>query len=259
MKFIDLNSDMGEGYGPYAMGDDAALLKIVSSANVACGFHAGDPLTMRETVAHAVREKVDIGAHPGFMDLWGFGRRVLPIERPNDIEQFIAYQVGALQAIARLQGASVTHFKVHGALANMAAKDEDISKAIVNAVKVVDRELIFVIPPYCVTERIAEKAGLRVAREIFADRAYDDSGYLLSRKLPGAVLHDPEIAAARVVEMIENNRITTISGKRMPVAIDSICVHGDSKESVDTARTVKTALQRNDWVLQPLSRRSSLR
>lgn len=257
MKTIDLNSDMGESFGPYTMGDDAALLEIVTSANVACGFHAGDPLVMRDTVTKAISEQVDIGAHPGFMDLWGFGRRQIPGQRPEDVEQIIAYQIGALQAVARMHGARVTHFKAHGALGNMAAVDEDLSKAIVNAVKGVAPELIFVIPPYSLTERVAERAGLKVAREIFADRAYDDSGYLLSRKLPGAVIHDPDIAAQRVVDMVESNTITTVSGKKLPVLIDSICVHGDSAESVAMAARVKAELQSNGWQLEPLSRRQA--
>lgn len=258
MKFIDLNSDMGESYGPYTMGNDAALLEIVTSANVACGFHAGDPLVMRDTVTKALEENVGIGAHPGFMDLWGFGRRQIPGQSPADVEQIIAYQIGALQAVTKLHGGRVTHFKAHGALGNMAAVDEELSQAIVNAVKAVDPGLIFVIPPYSLTERVAERAGLRIAREIFADRAYDDSGYLLSRKLPGAVIHDPDIAAERVLEMVETNHITTVSGARLPVQIDSICVHGDSPESVKMADTIKRSLQANGWTLQGLTKRDGL-
>lgn len=244
MRFIDLNSDMGESFGPYTMGDDAALLEIVTSANVACGFHAGDPLVMRDTVTKAIREGVDIGAHPGFMDLWGFGRRAIPGQKPEDIQQLIAYQIGALEAVTRLHGGKVTHFKAHGALGNMAAVDQELSLAIVTAVKRVRPDLIFVIPPYSLTERVAERAGLRIAREIFADRAYD-AGYLLSRKLPGAVIHDPMIAAQRVLEMVETNCITTVSGKKLPVTIDSICVHGDSAESVAMAATTKETLIKN--------------
>ncbi|SDT04186.1 UPF0271 protein [Pseudomonas asplenii] len=258
MKFIDLNSDMGESYGPYTMGNDAALLEIVTSANVACGFHAGDPLVMRDTVTKALKENVGIGAHPGFMDLWGFGRRQIPGQSPADIEQIVAYQIGALQAVTKLHGGRVTHFKAHGALGNMAAVDEGLSQAIVNAVKAVDPDMIFVIPPYSLTERVAERAGLRVAREIFADRAYDESGYLLSRKLPGAVIHDPEIAARRVLDMIETNHITTVTGTRLPVKIDSICVHGDSSEALEMAAAVKHCLQANGWTLQSLTERKGL-
>ncbi|WDY55774.1 LamB/YcsF family protein [Pseudomonas sp. PSKL.D1] len=253
MKIIDLNSDMGESFGPYTMGDDAALLKIVTSANVACGFHAGDPLVMRDTVTKAIAEGVDIGAHPGFMDLWGFGRRQIPGQKPEDVEQIIAYQIGALQAVAKMHGGKVTHFKAHGALGNMAAIDEGLSQAIVNAVLRVDESLTFVIPPYSLTEQVAERAGLKIAREVFADRAYDDSGYLLSRKLEGAVIHDAELAAQRVLEMIETQSITTVSGKRMPVQIDSICVHGDSPESVEMASKVKAVLVEHGWLLRPLS------
>jgi UPF0271 protein len=258
MKFIDLNSDMGESYGPYTMGNDAALLEIVTSANVACGFHAGDPLVMRDTVTKALNENVGIGAHPGFMDLWGFGRRQIPGQSPADIEQIIAYQIGALQAVTKLHGGRVTHFKAHGALGNIAAVDEELSQAIVNAVKAVDPDMIFVIPPYSLTDLVAERAGLRIAREIFADRAYDDSGYLLSRKLPGAVIHDPDVVAERVLEMVETNHITTVSGARLPVHIDSICVHGDSPESVKMAATIKRCLQANGWTLQSLTKRSGL-
>lgn len=247
MKRIDINADMGEGYGQYKIGDDAALLQIVSSANIACGFHAGDPTIMSETIRLAKESNVGIGAHPGFPDIQGFGRRRLVDFRPSEIKSMLAYQIGALKAIASLHLAKVTHFKVHGALANMAAHDEALSKAIVDSVKEVDRDLLFVIPPFSLTEEIAEKSGLNVTREVFADRAYGDNGYLLPRREEGAVIHDANKAAHRALKMLEEGAIETINGRKLNVSIDSICVHGDNPESVSTARLVKEMLNNNGW------------
>ena len=185
---IDLNSDMGEGFGPWKMGDDEAMLGIVTSANVACGWHAGDPNIMFRTAERAKANGVAIGAHPGFNDLWGFGRRVIRGDSTADIERMIAYQIGALQAVAALAGHRVTYVKAHGALNTMANEDEDLALAIARGIKGVDRSLANVCMPGLAMERMSEKTGLRVAREIYADRTYDDSGNLTSRKTPGSVL-----------------------------------------------------------------------
>ncbi|EHA15095.1 LamB/YcsF family protein [Halomonas sp. HAL1] len=253
MKHVDINADMGEGYGHYTIGDDSALLQIVSSANIACGFHAGDPIIMSRTIELAKAQNVDIGAHPGFPDIHGFGRRRFVDFNEQEIKSMLAYQVGAIKAIASMHGAKVSHFKVHGALANMAANDEILSRAIVDCVKEVDKNLLFVIPPFSVTEKVAEKAGLNIAREVFADRAYGDNGYLLPRREKGAVIHDTDYAAKRVLQMVEEGQIETINGKKLKVSIDSICVHGDNPESLNIAKQVKMTLEKNGWKIKPLS------
>ena len=255
MKTIDLNSDMGEGYGVYRMGDDAGMLEIVTSANIACGFHAGDPLIMHETVKRASENGVAIGAHPSFLDLWGFGRRPIHGERPADIEKIIAYQIGALQGIAASLGRRVSHVKTHGSLGNMAAVDDALAAAVARAVAAVDRSLILVVMPGMATERAGAAADLRLMREIYADRTYGDDGNLTPRKQPGAVIHDAEAAAARVLRMVEEQRITTTSGKAMPVAIDSVCVHGDTPDSVSMARRVRAVLESAGYAVRPFAGR----
>jgi len=249
---VDLNSDMGEGFGPWRMGDDAAMLDIVTSANVACGFHAGDPSIMTETARLARARGVGIGAHPGFMDLWGFGRRVIRGDSESDIERMIAYQIGALQATAALAGHKVTHVKAHGALSNLACVERGLADAIGRAVKAVDPRLLFVVMPATELERAGEALGLPLAREIFADRTYDDSGNLTSRKMPGAVIHDAAVAARRVVEMVSDGALRAVSGKRIPVAIDTICVHGDNPAAVELARAVRRALEAAGIALRPM-------
>ena len=206
MASVDLNSDMGEGFGPWQMGDDAAMLDIVTSANVACGWHAGDPNIMYRTAEIAKAKGVSIGAHPGFGDLWGFGRRVIRGDSMADLEKQVAYQIGAMQALATLAGHKVTHVKAHGALGNMINDDEDMALAIGRAIKGVDPALVYVVMPGLPTERVAERLGLAMAREVFADRTYDDNGNLTSRKKDGAVIHDAELAAERVLRMVEARR-----------------------------------------------------
>ncbi len=253
MYAVDLNSDMGESFGVYKMGDDAAMLRIVSSANVACGFHAGDPLVMAETVEQARANGVDVGAHPGFMDLWGFGRRTIQGERPQDIEKILIYQIGALQAMALAHGHRVTHVKTHGALGNMAFVDRALSDAIVRAIKAVDPALVLVTSPNNETENAAQAGGLRIAREIFADRGYGDNGLLLPRKEPGAMIHDPQEAAERIVRMIQERAITSVNGKKFAARIDTICVHGDSAHAVAMAAAVRAALEREGIAIRPIS------
>ena len=251
MTNIDLNSDMGEGYGVYSLGDDAAMLDIVTSANIACGFHAGDPLVMFETLSRAKMQGVAVGAHPSFLDPWGFGRRPIMGERPADIEKHVIYQIGALQALAHSTGQKLQHVKVHGALANLAAEDASLADAIARAIKAVDRDLIFVVMPGLETERSGEAAGLRLAREIYADRAYADSGNLVARSLPGAVIHDPQEAAARVRRMVEEGEIVTASGRRMKVRIDTVCVHSDTPGAVEMARRVRSDLVAAGVTIRP--------
>ena len=253
MAVVDLNSDMGESFGAYEIGDDASMLSIVSSANVACGFHGGDALVMHETLRLAKENGVGIGAHPGFNDLWGFGRRPILGDRPADIEKQMIYQIGAIQGMATALGMRVGHFKAHGALNNMAAVDFDLAMATVRAVKAVDPEMIYVALPGSEMEKAAEKLGLCVAREIFADRAYEDDGMLVSRKKPGAMIEDPDEAARRMVDFVTSGEIESINGKRIPVAIDTICVHGDSPKAVSTASKVKKALEEAGVAIKPMA------
>jgi UPF0271 protein len=252
---VDLNCDMGESFGVYTLGDDAEMLKIVTSANIACGFHAGDPLVIDRTVTLARQAGVAIGAHPGFLDLWGFGRRSILGDSPREIEKMVIYQIGAVQALAAAAGHRITHVKPHGALANMAAADPDLALACAQATKAVDPDLIFVVMPGMATERAAEKIGLKMACEVFADRTYDDDGNLTSRKKTGAVLHDADEAARRVLRMVEEQAITTVSGRRIPVRIDTICVHGDNPAAVAMARTIRTVLEGAGVTIRPFHTR----
>lgn len=251
MTSVDLNSDMGEGFGPWKMGDDEAMLSIVSSANIACGWHAGDPIIMHRTAQIAKAKGVSIGAHPGFGDLWGFGRRVIRGDSMADLEKQIAYQVGAMQALAVMAGHKVTHVKTHGAMGNMSNDDDGMAMAVGRAIKAVDPALVYVVMPGLSTERAAEKLGLPMAREVFADRTYDDSGNLTSRKVEGAVIHDAAMAAQRVLRMVEDQEVVTVTGKRLKVKIDTICVHGDNPAAVAMAQTVRDTLEAAGIAIRP--------
>ncbi|MDF2995510.1 MAG: LamB/YcsF family protein [Xanthobacteraceae bacterium] len=253
MKTIDLNCDMGEGFGVYSLGDDEAMLDIVTSANIACGFHAGDPLVMAKTLEAAKARGVGVGAHPSFFDLWGFGRRPILGQSPADVEKQIIYQIGALQALAHAQGLRLDHIKTHGSLGNMANEDIDLARAVARAIKALDPDFIFVVMPGLPTERAGEEMGLRLAREIYADRAYADNGNLASRKLPGAVLHDAEEAAERILRIVESGEVTSISGKRIPVRADTVCVHGDTADAVNMARKVKARLKDAGYAVRPMA------
>ncbi|MGY6568282.1 MAG: LamB/YcsF family protein [Salinarimonas sp.] len=248
---IDLNCDMGEGFGAWNMGDDEAMLDIVTTANIACGWHAGDPGIMHRTAEIAKSKGVAIGAHPGFNDLWGFGRRVITGHTADELEKQVAYQIGALQACAALAGHRVTHVKPHGALGNLSQADDDIAMAIGRAIKGVDPTLVYMVMPGQATERAAETLDLPLAREAFADRTYDDTGNLTSRKVEGAVIHDPTLAAARVLRMVQDGEITTVTGKKIKARIDSICVHGDNPAAVAMARAVRDSLAAQGVELRP--------
>lgn len=239
---VDINSDMGEGFGAYKLGDDAAILDIVSSANVACGFHAGDPEIMAATFSMAREKGVAVGAHPSFADLWGFGRRSIP-HSAGEIERLVAYQIGAAQALSAYAGHPVRYVKAHGALGNLTQTDRDVAEAVTRAVKAVDSGLICLVIALGFQDRIARDAGLVVKSEIFADRAYTEEGHLVSRKLEGAVIHDAEKAAERVVRMVKQGSIETISGKAIKTPIDSICVHSDTPAAVAIAARVRARLE----------------
>lgn len=241
MRKVDLNADMGEGFGPWRMGDDAALLDIVSSANVACGFHAGDPNVMHETMRLAVANGVGIGAHPGFADLKGFGRRKLPLPH-NEIANDVAYQLGAAQAVAKRAGGHVRHLKLHGALSNMASVDHALGRACYQAALDVNPDIVIMVLAATAMEEVVRELGCNWAGEIFADRAYNDNATLVDRALPNAVLHDAEIAAPRILKMLDAGAIIAESGKHIPCQIDTICLHGDTPGAVAMARGIRQHL-----------------
>ncbi|WP_413735980.1 LamB/YcsF family protein [Sodalis sp. RH21] len=251
---IDLNSDMGESFGAWNMGEDEKMLGIVTSANIACGFHAGDPDVMFATLEQAKINGVGAGAHPGFNDIQGFGRRQITGDSPAQIERQIIYQIGALKALADSIGHPLRHVKTHGALGNMAAEDAGLAMAVARAIYAVDRDLLMVVMPGMETEKAGEKMGLRLVREIYADRAYADNGNLVSRKLPGAVLHDPEQAATRIMRMLESQAIITLGGKRLKSRIDSICVHGDTPGAVAMAGRLRALLEKSGVTVAPMAR-----
>lgn len=240
---IDLNADLGESFGPWRMGADEALLQIITSANVACGFHAGDPVVMDQTVQLARRNGVAIGAHPGFRDLEGFGRRRIHGLGADELKTLIRYQVGALEAIARAHGSRVGHVKLHGALGNMASEDATIAGLFVDAVKALDAELVVVTMASTALERAATEQGHPLAREIYADRAYNDDGTLVTRGTPGAMIHDAGEAADRVLRMLDEGALTSINGNKVPVAPETVCVHGDGPEALAMAETLRHRLE----------------
>ena len=238
---VDLNSDMGEGFGPWRMGDDAALLDVITSANIACGFHAGDPDVMAETMRLAAKNGVGIGAHPGFADLKGFGRRRLNIGA-EELGNMIAYQLGAAEGMARSVGANIRHFKLHGALANMCAEDATLAKTCYSAALRVNPEIILMVLAETAQQAVVQELGANWAGEIFADRAYEDDATLVDRSKAGAVLHDADMAAERILNMLREDAIIAESGKRIPAKIDTICLHGDTPEAVEIARALRTKL-----------------
>lgn len=239
---VDLNADMGESFGPWVMGNDMALLDIVTSANIACGFHAGDPDVMARTMAAATARGVGIGAHPGFADLQGFGRNRMSV--PGDsLGNLVRYQVAAAEGMARSVGGQLRHLKLHGALANMASEDKTMALTCYRAALSVAPDVIVMVLAGTAQEAAVRELGCAAACEIFADRAYNDDATLVDRGLPGAVIHDATRAAARMVEMVGQGAIITECGKRIPTRIDTICLHGDTPEAVDIARATRGALQ----------------
>jgi UPF0271 protein len=239
---IDLNSDLGESLGAWRMGDDAAMLDIVTSANVACGFHAGDPAGILATLKAAVERGVAVGAHVAYPDLLGFGRRAMDIASA-DLVADVVYQVGALQGLATAAGTRVAYVKPHGALYNTIAHDERQARDVIAAIRAVDASLALVVLAGSPLARWAEAAGLRVVAEAFADRAYTPQGTLLSRREPGAVLHDAELVAARMLRLVQEGVVEAIDGSLAPVRADSICVHGDSPGAITMARGVRRSLE----------------
>lgn len=242
MPTVDLNADMGESFGPWTMGDDAALLQIVTSANIACGGHAGDADVMAATMTLAHANGVGIGAHPGFMDIAGFGRNRMSVPRKT-LQNQVRYQVAASLGMARAQGAQVRHLKLHGAMANMASEDEDMARDLYDAALSVAPDLIIMVLAATAQQAAVEKLGCLWAGEIFADRAYNDDATLVDRSQPGAVIHDAALAGKRMVNMVQAGAIITESGTHIPTQIDTICLHGDTAEAVAIAKSVRGKLE----------------
>lgn len=242
MPYVDLNADMGESYGPWKMGDDAALLNIVTSANIACGGHAGDADVMSATMTLAHQNGAGIGAHPGFMDLAGFGRNRMSVPRTT-LQNQIRYQVAASIGMAKSLGAKVRHLKLHGAIGNMTSEDEVMARDLYEAALSVDPDLIIMVLAATAQQDAVRAIGCRWAAEIFADRAYNDDATLVDRSKPGAVIHDAALAGQRMVDMVQAGAIITESGKRIPTAIDTICLHGDTPEAVQIAGSVRKQLE----------------
>jgi len=240
MKTIDLNCDMGESYGAWHMGADAEVMRYITSANIACGFHGGDPATIRKTVRLAVDRGVAVGAHPSLPDLMGFGRRAMRIS-PQDMYDLVVYQAGAVEAFARAAGAKLHHVKCHGALYNMAATDEGLSEAMVRAVRDLGSDVFVYVLSNSKNHEIAIRSGVRVAGEVFADRGYSDDGTLAPRDKPGGMIEEPMAAVKQALAMIEEGQVTSLTGKRVAVAADTMCLHGDQPGAVVFAQNLRQA------------------
>ena len=252
MVSIDLNCDLGESFGSYTIGMDDQVIPYISSANVACGFHASDPLTMAHTAALCRKHGVSVGAHPGFPDLLGFGRRNMAVS-PEEAKAYVQYQLGALWAFCREQGLPLQHVKPHGALYNMAGKDYTLARAICEGVQAVDPKLIMLVLSGSQMQRAAQDTGLRVAREVFADRAYEEDGSLVPRTKAGAMISDEDLAVSRVIRMIRHGCVTTVTGRDIPIQADSVCVHGDGPKALLFVQKLHQALEEEEIQIRPLS------
>ena len=249
MLSIDFNCDLGESYGSYSFGNDERIMDFVSSVNIACGFHAGDASVMRKTVSMALSKGVAIGAHPGFPDLQGLGRRVMNLSC-QEIYDIVMYQVGALMAFAIAFGTKLNHVKPHGALYNMGAKDPAVAKSISQAVYDVDKNLVFYgLSGSCLVSA-AKTVGLKTASEVFADRSYSDDGFLTERKEKNAFIKDPNDSAKRVLQMVKKGTVTSINGKEVKVVPETICIHGDSEDATQFAKCIRQVLQENSILIK---------
>ncbi len=249
---IDLNADIGESFGQYTIGNDQSILEFVSSANIACGFHAGDPSVMHNTVKLALKHDVSIGAHPGYPDLQGFGRRTMSFS-PEEVHDMVLYQVGALYAFVKASGGKLQHVKPHGALYNEAVKSFLFSSAIARAVSIFQPDLILMGPSGSELERAALKHSIPFAREVFADRAYDDKGHLVSRHAKGALIHDTNTCIERMLDMLDQKPVQSINGNPLSLSGDTICLHGDHPEAVLFAKSLKKALIDKGHTVSPLN------
>jgi len=251
---IDLNCDMGESFGAYRLGLDEEIIKYITSANIACGWHAGDPLVMSRTVRMAVEHGVRIGAHPGYPDLLGFGRRGMECT-PEEIRNYLIYQIGALQAFCKAHGTKLSHVKPHGALYLTAVEREDVARAIAEAILSVDENLIYVALAGAKGERmrrIGEEIGLRVAYEAFPDRAYTPEGTLVSRREPGAVIKDPEVVAERALKIAKEGKVIAVDGTEIPLRVQTLCVHGDTPGAVELAKGSRQRLDAEGIEVRPM-------
>jgi 5-oxoprolinase (ATP-hydrolysing) subunit A len=248
---IDLNADVGESFGIYKTGNDELLLRTITSGSIACGFHAGDPVVMRHTVRMAAKAGVSIGAHPGFPDLAGFGRREMSVE-PNEIGDLVLYQLGALSAIAKAEGATLRHVKPHGALYNMSVRRADIAEAIVRSVGSFDDTLVVIGLPASELLSAATRLGLSIAAEGFADRSYEADGSLTPRHLAGAVLSEPGHAAERAVRLVRDGKVLARDGSMLSLTVDTICVHGDTPGAAELAAAVRAGLEEAGITVAPL-------
>lgn len=252
MPTIDINSDLGESFGAWSMGDDDAMLDIVTSANVACGFHAGDPAGILRTLKAAAAKNVTIGAHVAYPDKVGFGRRNMDLAS-DELTADVIYQIGALQSLAKAAGTSVRYVKPHGALYNTIAHDRRQALAVIAAIRAIDPTLILVALAGSDLIELARNEGLQCVAEAFADRAYTPQGTLVSRREPGAVLHDPQLVAQRILRLVEDGTIEAIDGSRTRIQADSICVHGDSPAAVEMARELRRVLEHANLSLRPFA------
>jgi UPF0271 protein len=251
MHQVDLNCDLGESFGNYKIGLDEDVISYISSANIACGFHASDPLVMSQTVELAKKANVCVGAHPGFQDLIGFGRRNMNVS-PKEAKTMVQYQIGALDSFCRAQGIKMYHVKPHGALYNMAGKDFNLALAICEGIYEVNPELILLALSGSEMINAAKSIGLKVAREVFADRAYEEDGSLVARTKEGAMITDEEESVNRVIRMIKENKIKTITGIDIPIKVDSICVHGDGIKALEFVKRIKSSLEKENIKIVPL-------
>jgi UPF0271 protein len=251
---MDINCDMGESFGSYRIGEDDKIIAFITSANIACGYHAGDPGVMAKTVALAGRHRVSIGAHPGYPDLMGYGRRHMETF-PGEISNYVLYQIGALSAFVRAAGEKLHHVKPHGALYNQAARDERTAQEVIHALKAYDPELILFVLAGSLCEEMAIAAGLHVAREAFPDRAYLSSGQLAPRSMPGAVLHDPDSVRDRVVKLATTGKLISIEGKEISLKADTLCIHGDTPGAWRLAAAIRSALEESGIQILPAGNR----
>ena len=250
---ININCDLGESSKLHSTKNDPLLLEIVNSANIACGYHAGDEITMEKTIEISKKNNVSIGAHPSFNDPENFGRKRINLSS-SEIKKLIIDQIDILSKIANNKGMKVTHVKPHGALNNMACEDYDLAKVISESIIQVNKEIIFLVPTGSQMEKVGKKLGMKVAVEIFADRNYEDDGNLVSRAKKNAMITDPKVAKKHVIQMVENQALNCFSGKQIPCEIDSICVHGDGKSAVSTAKEIKEGLIKSGIILKPLNK-----
>ena len=250
-KVIDLNCDMGESYGRWTLGADEAVMPFITSANIACGYHGGDPHVMRKTVELALKHRVAIGAHPGLPDLMGFGRRVMDVS-PQEVKDYICYQAGALREFVRVTGGDLQHVKPHGILYTMCEKDEALAQAVGEAVRESGKELILMTLASGRYDATCRKMGCRVASEGFADRAYNVDGTLVSRKIPGSLITDPKAAAAQALKMAVEGKVRTIDGVEIDISVQTICCHGDTPGAEKIARAVREALEKAGVQVRPL-------